>query len=104
MIGIGGGFLCKNLGQSPSGYTLAQNYPNPFNPATTIDFSLPKSAHVTVEVYAITGQLVTTLVDREMERGRHSVRFDGSNLASGLYVYSIQANNFTFTRKMMLTK
>lgn len=91
-------------GEEPSGYNLAQNYPNPFNPSTTISFSLPKSAHVTLNVYAITGQLVTTLLDQQMPSGKHSVQFDGVNLASGLYIYSIQANNFAFTRKMILTQ
>lgn len=91
-------------GELPSGYNLAQNYPNPFNPSTTINFSLPKSGNVSLKVYSITGELVTTLVEQELQSGKHSVQFNATNLASGIYIYSIQANNFNFTRKMMLIK
>lgn len=88
----------------PSAYTLAQNYPNPFNPTTVIDFSMPKSSHVTLNVYAITGQLVQTLIDKEMKAGRHSIEFNGENLASGVYIYSIKADKFAYGKKMILMK
>ena len=91
-------------GEVPSGYNLAQNYPNPFNPTTTIKFSLPKSGNVSLKVYSALGELVTTLVDQDMQSGKHSVQFDANNLSSGSYFYSIQANNFTYTRKMVLMK
>lgn len=91
-------------GEMPSGYNLSQNYPNPFNPTTTINYSLPKEAHVTMNVYSISGELVTTLVNGQLNAGKHSIQFNADNLASGLYIYSIQANNFSYTRKMMLIK
>lgn len=88
----------------PSAYTLGQNYPNPFNPSTTINFSVPKSGRVTLNIYSITGELVETLVDNEMNAGRHSVEFNAGNISSGIYIYSISASNFKFSRKMMLVK
>lgn len=88
----------------PSAYTLAQNYPNPFNPTTEIDFSLPKSTNVSLKVYTIVGELVATLVDGEMNAGRHSALFNGNNLSSGVYVYIISTNEFMYSRKMILMK
>lgn len=88
----------------PSGYLLAQNYPNPFNPTTTINYSLPKASFVTIKVYASTGQLVKTLLSEQIPSGRHSVEFNGSDLASGMYFYSITADQFSYHRKMMLVK
>jgi flagellar hook assembly protein FlgD len=88
----------------PSSFALEQNYPNPFNPSTTINFSMPEASRVTVKVYNVMGQLVSTLVNREMNAGRHSVNFDASRLASGVYLYRIQAGSFTATRKMNLIK
>lgn len=88
----------------PTSFALEQNYPNPFNPTTTINFSMPEASRVTVKVYNVMGQLVSTLVNREMNAGRHSVNFDASRLASGVYLYRIQAGSFTATRKMNLIK
>jgi len=78
--------------------------PNPANPATTIHYTLPASARVTLSVYSVTGQIVATLVDRPMTAGRHSVVFDGSNLASGVYFYRLETPGFAKTGKMLLVK
>ncbi|MGA9293694.1 MAG: T9SS type A sorting domain-containing protein [Ignavibacteriaceae bacterium] len=85
-------------------YKLSQNYPNPFNPTTTIDFALPKAQNVTLKVYNILGQEVATLINSNIAAGNHSIRFDASNLSSGLYIYKISAGSFTSAKKMMLLK
>jgi hypothetical protein len=88
----------------PADYALNQNYPNPFNPATVLSFTLPRSEMVHLEVFNIAGQQVTVLVNDHMEAGFHEVEFDGSDLASGVYLYRLTAGNFTETRKMLLLK
>lgn len=88
----------------PSDYALEQNYPNPFNPMTSIRFSLPKANHVTLKVYNMLGQEITTLMDEFMNAGIYDVKFDAAALPTGMYVYSISANGFTSVKKMMLVK
>lgn len=90
---------------TPMVFTLEQNYPNPFNPSTNIQFSLPATADVTLEVFNMLGQKVATLIDgQKMTAGSHIQKFDASSLASGMYVYRISAANFVQSRKMMLIK
>jgi len=88
----------------PTEYSLSQNYPNPFNPSTVINFSLPQTGHVSLKVYNVLGQEVATLIDGELFLGNHSVRFDASNLSSGLYLYKIEAGSFSSIKKMVLVK
>jgi hypothetical protein len=83
---------------------LSQNYPNPFNPVSTIEYSIPTAGSVMLKVYDILGREVTTLVNREQNAGKHSVKFDGANLASGIYFYVLTVNNFVVSRKMNLLK
>ena len=90
--------------QLPEKFTLEQNFPNPFNPTTTIEYGLPVTAHVRLEIYDITGRLVSRLVNRQQSAGRHNVTFDASSLSSGLYLYRIEAGNFVKTRKLTLLK
>lgn len=85
-------------------YSLLQNYPNPFNPSTEISFSLAKSGNVTLTVYNILGSEVAKLVNGFMEAGKHSVNFNAKDLTSGVYLYTIKTDNFTATKKMILTK
>ncbi len=83
---------------------LVGNYPNPFNPSTEISFYLPQTSDVRLDVYNIAGQVVATLVNGVMEAGGHTVRWDGTDLASGVYLYRIQAGDYTDSKKMLLLK
>lgn len=89
---------------APGEFTVAQNSPNPFNPSTTIRFTIPAAGHVTVEVFNVAGQTVATLVDGQQEAGEHTVVFDGSRLAAGVYFYTVTAGAFMATKKMTLVK
>lgn len=94
----------------PAQFSLRQNYPNPFNPATVISWELPAASEVLLEVYNISGQHVATLVNGTQNAGTHQVRFDGSGLSSGIYLYRLQASatgsgsNTVLVRKMSLVK
>ena len=86
-------------------YTLKQNYPNPFNPTTTIEYSIPNKAKVTLKVFDIRGREVVRLVDKDQAAGAHTVNFDASNYASGIYFYQLTTdNNQALVKKMMLIK
>lgn len=95
----------SDVGNSmPQEFYLAQNYPNPFNPTTTFEFALPTAQHVTLTVYNVLGQNVSTLVDENMNAGVHQITWDASDVSSGVYFYRLNANDKTETRKMMLLK
>ena len=89
---------------TPKEFVLYQNYPNPFNPKTVISYQLPVTSNVTLKVYDVLGNEVTTLVNEEKQPGVYEVEFDASSLASGMYLYKLQAGDFVQTRKMILTK
>lgn len=93
-----------NENVKPNTYSLSQNYPNPFNPSTTIKFSIQKTEKVSLKIYNLLGQEVTTLINRELAAGSYSYEFDASRLSSGVYFYSIKAGSFVQTKKMMLLK
>jgi len=97
------GYLMK-VTTVPSAFALAQNYPNPFNPNTNITFDLPSDELVTLTVYNVTGEKVVELVNGEVKAGRHTVTWTASDVASGVYFYTIKAGSFTATRKMVLLK
>lgn len=88
----------------PEAFELNQNYPNPFNPATAISYALPVEQNVTLEIFNIQGQRVTTLVNERKRAGWHEILFDASRLASGVYIYRLQTGNFVEIKKMMLMK
>jgi hypothetical protein len=86
-------------------YKLQQNFPNPFNPSTTISYSLPKTSTVTLKVYDLLGRAVATLLNGKTQSpGNYEVKFDGTNLSSGVYLYSIQTEGYRETRTMVLVK
>jgi hypothetical protein len=93
-----------SLGAHRERIVLYQNYPNPSNPNTTITYELPRALQVVLSVYDILGREVSVLVNDRRDAGVHEVKFDGSNLASGVYFYRIQAGSFVQTRKLLLVR
>ncbi len=89
---------------TPVDFVLKQNYPNPFNPATTIDYYIPVQGNVSLKVYDITGREAAGLVDENQKAGQHSVKFDASGLASGVYIYRLVTGNFSASKKLLLLK
>ena len=94
----------KDQDELPSEFSLAQNYPNPFNPSTNIVYSLPNTGHVKLEIFNITGQRISALINAVENAGTHKVEFNGSNIASGVYFYRIMFNSKTITKSMILLK
>jgi hypothetical protein len=96
-------------GSSGAGFELGQNYPNPFNPETTIRFQLAEARHVTLAVYDVLGRAVATLADEALEAGAYQVHWDGTDrqgrpVASGTYLYRLEAGDFVQVRAMSLVK
>ena len=89
---------------APSVFELRQNYPNPFNPSTIISYAIPSRAYVTLSVFNTLGQKVAELVNSEMGAGNYNATFDATGLSSGVYLYRINAGNFSETKKLMLVK
>ncbi|MCI0449555.1 MAG: T9SS type A sorting domain-containing protein [Chlorobi bacterium] len=98
LVGISGN------SQLPGTFALAQNFPNPFNPGTVIKYQLPKESLVKITIYDVLGKNVATLINEKKNAGYHQVEFNASGLASGLYLYKIEAGSFTDVKKMMLIK
>jgi len=94
----------QNHISGPTYNILSQTYPNPFNSITSIKYSIPENGFVTIKVYNLLGKEVAALVNQEQKAGEYNVDFDASNLAGGVYIYKIQADNATLTKKMMLLK
>jgi glucuronoarabinoxylan endo-1,4-beta-xylanase len=88
----------------PVEFALEQNYPNPFNPSTVISWQLAVGSEVELKVFNLLGQDVHTLVNERQQAGFHSVEWDASDLASGVYLYRLQAGDFVETRKMLLIR
>ncbi len=89
---------------TPTKFSLEQNYPNPFNPITTLSYSIKEKTLVTLKVFDILGNEVSTLVNEEMESGYYNLKFNASSLSSGIYFYSLKAGDFVSTKKMILLK
>ena len=85
-------------------FDLLQNYPNPFNPTTVINYQVPKSGLITLKVYDILGREAATLVNKEQEAGRYSIKLSADNLSSGIYFYQLRAGSFIQTKKMIILK
>ena len=113
-LGLPFGDTQTSVGDQPSGtlpatYSLRQNYPNPFNPSTSIAYSLPQPSAVTLRVYSILGQEVSTLVDTDMPAGHYVNEWNGTDrhgddVSTGVYLYRIEAGTYTETKKMLLMK
>jgi len=88
----------------PENYVLEQNYPNPFNPTTNIRFGLKENGHVTMTIYNSRGEQVMQLLDGELTAGFHTVRFNATDLSSGVYFYQIRVNNVAIAKKMIVMK
>lgn len=88
----------------PDNYTLSQNYPNPFNPTTKISYAIPKESFVKLKIYNMLGNEIATLINEDQEAGFYSIRFDASDIPSGIYFYRLQANDYTLTKKLTVLK
>ncbi len=88
----------------PNNYNLSQNYPNPFNPSTSIKFEIPTSEYVEIIIFDALGTKVKTLVNEQLSHGTYETTWDGSKYASGIYFYSLQAGDYTETKRMTLLK
>ena len=89
---------------NPKTFSLSQNYPNPFNPTTKIKYSVPENAYISLKIYNLLGQEVTTLFEGYRQTGNYEIIFNGKELSSGLYFYILKANDFLDTKKFMLLK
>ena len=87
-----------------SSFQLAQNYPNPFNPVTKIRFYLSGTSNVTLKIYDVLGHHIETLVDNRITAGQHEVEWNATGIASGVYVYQVQADRFVESKKLILLK
>ena len=99
----------SNIDVPPTGnivrqYTLSQNYPNPFNQTTIINYSIATTTDVSLKVYDIVGNEIAALVNSNQPGGFYRIRFDGCGLASGIFLYQLQVDNFRLTKKMILIK
>lgn len=94
----------EKVEMNPDRFELLQNYPNPFNPSTTIRFSIPEKGNVSLKIYDILGKEITTLVNGVKTKGSYSIQFNGSNISSGVYIYSLRAENVVKNKKMVLLK
>jgi hypothetical protein len=88
----------------PSDFVLKQNYPNPFNPSTTIEFTLKSASEVNLSIYDVLGKKLTTLTDGILQAGTHEVNFEGQDISSGIYFYSLTVGNTKVVKKMTLAK
>jgi hypothetical protein len=96
--------VTQDANDAPQTFDLKQNVPNPFNPVTNISFVLNETQSVTLTVYSIDGSLVEVLADGMMSNGEHRVRFDGRQLASGMYIYELRTATERITKKMLLVR
>ena len=91
-------------GLTPERFILHQNYPNPFNSRTVVKYTIPNDGFVTLDVFNLLGEKVTSLIDGMKKAGTYEISFNASGLVSGIYYYRLQSDNFTRSRKMLLLK
>jgi flagellar hook assembly protein FlgD len=110
---IGDGFNTMSLSReakiAPEEYSLSDAYPNPFNPTTTLSFSVPTEGVLSLNIYDMTGRLVSTLVDGNLKQGYHSITWNGMDsnghaVSSGMYIYSLKGEGISITKKMVMMK
>jgi hypothetical protein len=94
----------KNISMVPEDFSLSQSYPNPFNASATIEFSLPASENVKLDIFNLLGQKVENLIDSRMDAGIHKVIWNAENQSSGMYFYRLTAGEFEKTKRMTLLK
>ena len=94
----------ENVNNLSNSYSLFQNYPNPFNPFTTISYTVKELSLVQIKVYDVLGNEIISLVNNDKQKGNYSIKFDGSDLPSGVYLYSLRVNDFLDCKKMILLK
>jgi hypothetical protein len=88
----------------PLSFSLSQNYPNPFNPTTKIQYDVPHAAHVTIQVYNLLGQVVSTIVNQEKQAGSYNAEWNAIDVPSGVYLYRLEAGDVVKTKRMILVK
>jgi hypothetical protein len=98
-VGVNG-----NNNEIPESFELKQNFPNPFNPNTIIDYSVPKEGKISLEVFDVSGRMISTLVNEVKLAGNYKYDFNAGSLATGVYFYKLTGDGFTGTRKMILVK
>jgi len=96
--------IAKKTNFTPGEFNLYKNYPNPFNPKTTISFQLPEFSFVSLKIYNLLGQEVGVLINGNKTAGKHTILWDASDFASGVYLYRLETNGFFMTKKMILMK
>jgi glucuronoarabinoxylan endo-1,4-beta-xylanase len=94
----------EQITEKPTTFLLEQNFPNPFNPSTTIRFQMPNDGHVSLKVFDLLGREVATLVNETRTAGVYDEVFNASSLASGIYVYRLQAGDYTASKKLILLR
>jgi hypothetical protein len=102
-------FELRKVPEIPESFSLSQNYPNPFNPVTQIQFELPRDDKISLKVYNLKGEEVRNLVSGTYRAGYHTIRWNGTNqdrepVASGVYIYMLEAGTFHSVKKMLLMK
>ncbi|MFI5211695.1 MAG: T9SS type A sorting domain-containing protein, partial [Ignavibacteria bacterium] len=99
LVGVSG-----NNNETPGSFELKQNFPNPFNPSTIINYSVPKEGEISLEVFDISGRMISTLVNEVKQAGNYKYDFNAGSLSTGVYFYKLTGDGFTSTRKMILVK
>lgn len=109
IIGYFDGSIVVSAGEAlfselPVSYQLGQNYPNPFNPSTIIEYTLPAIANVSLSVYNLLGEVVSTLVNERKASGTYRVEWNAESVTSGVYFYRLQTEQYTEVKKMLLIR